>query len=454
MTTPPRSTRLLALLALCTAALFGLIVIGYPVSLAMGRWPLSSQLLLKLTSPSFITVDEHTMKQVMLNYTRGFAGIGLHTMLGGLALTACAWQFFPALRRRWPRLHRVVGMVAAGSTTASMLGAIWYLSITPATDNISGPAFAAALWMLALTTLFALGMAIGSIRRREIRAHMGWMALLTASLMTAPLLRIEDVIVAHLLPLNVAQANAAISTLLMPQAVLLMAWWMQSIGRLDLPLLPARPSMAPGMLRGMVWLGVATVVHEGLLAPWGLDALAHWRGTQERLPAIAALWALATAALLPRLRTELPTVLHGEAMRPAALALMATAGWGALLIALRMLPDGHLPQALHQLEKLFFWTAFGASNLLYALAGMLRREPGRVQANWRTLGLMNALAPAAWLPYGLALAWTGWPAGAVTTAALSLGWGMLAWHGFMTAFGLPVPGVKTAPAPQEKASLA
>jgi hypothetical protein len=191
----------------------------------------------------------------------------------------------------------------------------------------------------------------------------------------------------------------------------------------------------------MVWLGVATAAHEGLLAPWGLDLLSHWRGDAERLPGMAGLWALATAALLPRLRTELPEVLRGIPVRIESLALMAAAGLGALLIALHWIPGGKLPADIHQMEKAFFWAAFGAANVLFALAGLIWRGQDPVQANWRAIGLMNAFTPAVWLPYGLALAWTGWSPAAITSAALSLGWGMTAWHGFMTAFGLPQPGV-------------
>lgn len=444
MNTPSRTVRVFALLMLATAGLFGLLVISYPISMARGQWPLSSLLMAKLTSVDFFMVNEQTVRKVTLNYTRGFGGISMHTMLGGFGLATCTLQLFPELRRRWPRLHRGIGFVAIACTALSMIGALWFLAGTPAADNISGHAFAAALWMLAISTLLALGMAVSSIRRRKIRAHMGWMALMTACLMTAPLLRIEDVVLAHLLPLNMVQANAALSTMLMPQAVLLMAWWMQQMGRQDLSLLPAQPSLSPSMLRGMVWLGVATVVHEGLLAPWGMDVLAHWRGDSERLPVMAAPWALATAALLPRLNVDLCEVLHGAPARVESLVLMAMAGFGALLVTLHWLPGGQLPQDIHQTEKLFFWAAFGTSNALYALSGLIWRKAHRAQGRWRILGLMNALAPALWLPYGLAMAWTDWPVAAITSAALNLSWGMMAWQGFMTAFGLPQPGKSLA----------
>lgn len=447
-TTPPRSVRALALLALLVAALFGLASLAYPINMLQGQWPLVSQLMAALVSRDFVMGDPQTMQQVIHNYTRGFLGISAHTALGGLALSACTLQFIPGLRRRRPRVHRAVGMVAVASTTGAMIGAMAYLWITPAVDTVSGAAFAAALWLQAVTTLLALGLAVASIRRREIRAHMGWMALMMASLMTAPLLRVGDVIVGWLLPLNLTQATAGLAVILMPQAVLLMAWWMQRVGRLDMPLLPPQLSMLPAALRALVWLGVGTVLHEGLLAPWGLDALAHWRGAEVRLPGIAGIWAVSSALLLPSLLGELPEVLRGRPMQARTLLLMAVTACGALLIA------GQIQgQSLNQIGHRFYWAAFGACSLAWSLAGMLWRGGGRVQTNWRVLGLMNALTPAAWLPYALGLAFTGWPADTITTGVLTLSWGFFAWHGFVTAFGLPMPGVP-ATTPQTGESMA
>lgn len=447
-TAPPTPVRLLALLTLLVAALFGLASLVYPINMLQGQWPLVSRLMAELVSRDFVMGDPQTMQQVIHNYTRGVLGISAHTALGGLALSACTLQFIPSLRRRHPRVHRAVGLVAVASTVGAMIGAMTYLWITPAAETVSGAAFAAALWLQAVTTLLSLGLAVASIRRREIRAHMGWMALMMASLMTAPLLRIGDVIVGWLLPLNLTQTTAGLAVILMPQAVLLMAWWMQRVGRLDLPLLPPQLSMLPSALRVLAWMGVATVLHEGLLAPWGLDALAHWRGAEVRLPGIADIWAVSSALLLPGLLHDLPEVLRGRPMQASTLLLMATAACGALLIAGQI--QGH---SLNQIGHRFYWAAFGACSLAWSLAGMLWRGTSRVQTNWRILGLMNGLTPAVWLPYALGLALTGWPADTITTGVLTLSWGFFAWHGFATAFGLPLPGVP-ATTPQTGESMA
>jgi Predicted membrane protein (DUF2306) len=447
-TAPPTPVRLLALLTLLVAALFGLASLVYPINMLQGQWPLVSRLMAALVSRDFVMGDPQTMQQVIHNYTRGVLGISAHTALGGLALSACTLQFIPSLRRRHPRVHRAVGLVAVASTVGAMIGAMTYLWITPAAETVSGAAFAAALWLQAVTTLLSLGLAVASIRRREIRAHMGWMALMMASLMTAPLLRIGDVIVGWLLPLNLTQTTAGLAVILMPQAVLLMAWWMQRVGRLDLPLLPPQLSMLPSALRVLAWMGVATVLHEGLLAPWGLDALAHWRGAEVRQPGIAGIWAVSSALLLPSLLHDLPEVLRGRPMQARTLLLMASAACGALLIAGQI--QGH---GLNQIGHRFYWAAFGACSLAWSLAGMLWRGHSRVQTSWRILGLMNGLTPAVWLPYALGLALTGWPADTITTGVLTLSWGFFAWHGFATAFGLPMPGVP-ATTPQTGESMA
>ncbi|MBI5926253.1 MAG: DUF2306 domain-containing protein [Aquabacterium sp.] len=449
MRTPPSGTaRTLAALTLLLAAVFGLMSLSYPISMLLGQWSLVSQMTAALVSPDFVMGDPKTLQQVIHNYTRGFLGISAHTTLGGLALSACTLQFLPGLRRRYPRLHRGVGMVAVASTVGAMIGAMAYLWITPAADAVSGQAFAAALWLQAATTLLALGLAVSSIRRREIRAHMGWMALMMASLLTAPMLRLEDVMVGWMLPLNLTQANAGLAVTLMPQAVWVMAWWMQGVGSTDMPLLPPQPSLPATALRALVWLGMATVLHEGLLAPWGLDALAHWRGADVRLPAVSGLWALSTAALLPALLKELPDVLQGHPMRARTLLLMSAAACGALLIA------GQIKgQSLNHIGHRFYWVAFGLSTLVWSMAGMVWRDKNRAQTNWRILGLMNGLTPTVWLPFALTLGLTGWSAATITTGVVTLSWGMFAWHGFVTAFGMPMPGVP-ATTPQTGESLA
>jgi hypothetical protein len=59
----------------------------------------------------------------------------------------------------------------------------------------------------------------------------------------------------------------------------------------------------------------------------------------------------------------------------------------------------------------------------------------------------------AWLLFALPLVLMGWSASAVLTSAFTLSTGFVAFHGFATAFGLPIPGVP-APAPHTSNSPA
>jgi hypothetical protein len=434
---------------LLIAALYALMSMSYPLSLVLMKLPLSTQMVMHAVSDQFVLGDTKAIAQSTLNYTRAFFGISLHTALGGLALLMCTVQFVPAIRRRSLALHRAVGKVAVTGVALAMLGAIVFLSKTPAKDVFSGEPFAAALWIQAVSTLMTLSLAIKAIRERQIRAHMGWMALLFATLLTAPLLRIEYMVFGNLLPqFNLSQINAGIAVILMPQVVWLVSLWMQHAGQADMPLLRPHPTLHWPALRAMGWMGAATALHEGLLAPMGLDVIGHWRGAAETLPAMAALWAVPTAVMLPRIHDELRTVMRHQPIGMLTLTLGVAASIGSLLVA------SQLPaQDNNQIGRLFYWAGSGASGLALCAIGLRWRKALPVHTPARTLSLMSWLMPAVWAPIAGLLSFTGWPASPVITATLTLAGGFVAWHGFASAFGLPMPGVP-APASQTGESTA
>lgn len=441
---PRLASTSLAALILLVAAIFGVISASYPISLIQQKLPLATRWIMQAVSADFIMGDAQAVRQITLNYTRGFAGIGVHTLFGGLALTLCTLQFIPALRRFSPRTHRILGWAATVNIALAMVGAMAYLWLTPASHNPSGEPFAAALWVQSLTTLMALGLAIQSARQRDFKTHMGWMTLLMASLMSAPMLRLESVLVGRLLPLNSFQANAGLAVILMPQVVWLMAWWMRRIGQLDLPLLRPRLTLSMPALQVLAAMGSLVVLHEGLLAPWGWDVLTRWRTVDTLLPGIAAPWALSTALLLWHIPGELQHVQYAHPVRLRVLALLATSALSAWLLTATPQADTHV----NLIGRQFYWAAYGASGMLMVAGCLLWRQTGQAQVPWRVLVLMNALMPGLYLPMGAALALTGWSLSAIQTSSLTLSWGFVAWHGFASAYGLPFPGSGAGTAPQ------
>ena len=433
----------LAGLLLLIAVIFGVISASYPISLMRQELPIATRWIMQAVSTDFIMGNCEAVRQITLNYTRGFAGIGVHTLFGGLALTLCALQFIPTLRRYSPRLHRTLGWAATVNIVLAMIGAMAYLWMTPATNNPSGEPFAAALWVQSITTIMALGLAIKSARQRDFRAHMGWMTLLMASLMSAPMLRLESVVVGRLLPLSGFEANAGLAVILMPQVVWMMAWWMRRIGQHDLPLLRPGLTMSMPGIQVLAAMGALLVLHEGLLAPWGWDALAHWRTAETRLPPLAAVWALSTAALLWHIPAELHHVQYAHPMRKRVLGLLTLSAIGAWLLL--SMPQAGSP--VNSIGRQFYWAAHGASALLMAASGLLWRQAGQAMVPWRIMVLMNALLPGLCLPFGAGLALTGWSLSAIQTSALTLSWGFVAWHGFASAYGLPIPGARPQTVP-------
>lgn len=128
-------------------------------------------------------------QEQVYNDSRGW--LLLHTTLGGLAIMIAAAQFSQRLRARHLGAHRFMGRVQVVLVVASMVGAMAYLVRTGAERTFDGPAFHAQLWGLALGTLATSLLAVAAVVRGQIRMHQMLMALNFALLLTAPLLRVE-----------------------------------------------------------------------------------------------------------------------------------------------------------------------------------------------------------------------------------------------------------------------
>ncbi|AUG75606.1 hypothetical protein CFP65_0652 [Kitasatospora sp. MMS16-BH015] len=132
-------------------------------------------------------------------YAHSLAALVVHTVLGGLLMLLGPAQLFTAVRRRL-RLHRALGVVYALTVLVSMGGAAVYLARTAPKDAFGGEAFwivlATILVGTVLSTLLGVLAAIG----RLPAAHQRWMLLCYGYLMTAPLLRIEWMVLPWFFP--------------------------------------------------------------------------------------------------------------------------------------------------------------------------------------------------------------------------------------------------------------
>lgn len=147
--------------------------------------------------------------------------LSFHMLLGGLCMVLGGSQFWPAFRRRFPKLHRVFGMVFVVTAQSAMVMSFVYLWRTTADNTYGGLTFHVGLWFLAIGVTIALWLAMYHVWRREIAQHQAWMGIAYGFLLTAPLLRYDWTLLGMIFP-NVAmnEANYAGMMLLIPQCFL------------------------------------------------------------------------------------------------------------------------------------------------------------------------------------------------------------------------------------------
>jgi len=458
---PPRH-RLLILAAITVVVAFGLMNTSYPWTLIHRQVAWSNVMLSVLVSPDFVSGSPHT-PQWLANYSRALGAIATHAGIGGLALSLCALQFIPGLRQRSPRAHRLIGWVAVGTTLLSMVGAIAYLSATPLKQVFGGPTFGIGLWLLAISTLMSIAMGVVTARQRNWREHMGWMTMTGALLLTAPLLRVGDVVVGQLLPVHVDDAANLLVGGLNALGMWACLWWAQRAGQRELPLPAARAVYPPAVWMVIAGLGVALIAHETLLAPLGLDllaALGHPRGASEMLPRAATGWGLLTLLVLPETARVLrDDAWHqGDVRMPRSLAALTLAQGLAALYAASPWGAGGW-HSYNQATLTGVWAVSGAISVLWSLAALAGRLDGRAAHRNRLMGLIHHLAPGAWALMLPLLPWWGLDAGAILAAAAMLGQGWVDWYGGASALGLSLPGMprpagSTAPSSQPSTSNA
>lgn len=150
----------------------------------------------------------------------GYA-LALHNTMGGLLMLFGALQFWPALRRRYPRWHRAFGMVYVGAATIGMFAAITYLVLTPVSRIYDNFTFAVGLWFLAIGVLSSVGLSMFHLRRREIAQHQAYMAISYGFLLTAPLQRYMWLLMGVWYPeMRQLEANYAVTAWLIPFSLL------------------------------------------------------------------------------------------------------------------------------------------------------------------------------------------------------------------------------------------
>jgi hypothetical protein len=326
------------LLAVAVTLGFGALAVEHAFALLNGSVEASSHLLARATTDALI-FGEQGMRRVHPLYLDVPWRMAAHFFFGGAALLLGALQFVPRWRRRYPRLHRASGLLIWLATLLTMLGALGFLFRASLHEGVSGAGFQIVLWANAITTLVLLYQAVASALSRDFRSHMVWMAMVFASLATAPMLRIDWVLLSYVWTDALWDAlNLAGVTFVLAQTVLAMGLWLNFVGDRDLPA-KAAGSAWPCLLTWLLCAASAGVVlHEAVLAPNGIDAWGALRPAEDRLPPEAALWAAGMIAALLLLPANWARALHGQRLQAGFSVAVLLAAAGAAVMAVAMSP--------------------------------------------------------------------------------------------------------------------
>ncbi|AOJ10078.1 hypothetical protein WS71_22820 [Burkholderia mayonis] len=242
----------------------------------------------KLTSAQ-IAFGENGFYDTVLYYARmpkaNIVILSLHNIMGGTCMLLGALQFWPALRRNYPRWHRTAGVIYMASSQIAMIGAIAYMVRTPVDRMYDTLTYTTGLWFLALGVTASLWMSIYHLVRRDIAQHQAYMAINYGFLLTAPFTRIDWIWAAMVYP-NVDQntSNFSAVAVLIAQCMLfgylllcMNRWFQKARPRtaqassvLPAALTQAAARIGVPILSALSIAGLITVVDHHLVAP-GLD---------------------------------------------------------------------------------------------------------------------------------------------------------------------------------------
>ena len=158
-------------------------------------------------------------------YLRKEFVLGVHVLSGILALGTGPFQFVGWIRRRFLKVHRILGVVYVGSATGLGLTGL-VLAPTAYTGAVTGLAFA----LLGLATLFTTWTAVRMVLIGRIGEHRRWMirsfSLVFAGVMLRALTAIHEGLTAlGVVDLSFEAAYAAIAWLCWVPSLLVALWF-------------------------------------------------------------------------------------------------------------------------------------------------------------------------------------------------------------------------------------
>ncbi len=197
--------------------------------------------------------------------------LAVHTVMAGFCMLAGALQFWPAFRRRWPRVHRAIGVTYILTVTVAAVSAMAYMAVTPPDAIFVGLTGVIAEWSIAILILLTMALAMWHLRQRRIAQHQAFMALNFGLLMVQPLLRWDWAALHAFVPaVDLNTLTLATLMFLAPQGALIgyaLLWfnrWSQRM-RPQPAVLPMADAVRGLLQRGWPLMVAASVLGAGLM---------------------------------------------------------------------------------------------------------------------------------------------------------------------------------------------
>lgn len=145
-----------------------------------------------------------------------------HIFLGVFCMLFGGFQFWPAFRKRFMRVHRLIGAGYVVTAPISVLLSFAYMAVTPPHHLYTRMTSYVALWLFGTVAITSVGMAVRALMQKRIHEHMAYMALSFACLLVAPMLRWNWVGLAWLFPaIDQETLNIVTMGIMLPECLLI-----------------------------------------------------------------------------------------------------------------------------------------------------------------------------------------------------------------------------------------
>lgn len=146
----------------------------------------------------------------------------VHVVLGSFCMLLGGFQFWPAFRKKYMKVHRIFGAIYIVTVPISVVASLFYLANTAPHYIYAHLVAWIALWIFGALSLMSIFMAIKALRAKRIYEHQGWMALSFGSLMVAPILRWDWALLAAIFPsIDQDTLNLVTMGMMLPQCLLI-----------------------------------------------------------------------------------------------------------------------------------------------------------------------------------------------------------------------------------------